>query len=337
MFWLICTNEFHIIWSFRFNTHSSSKLIGFVFLYFVLCSFRRFWNWTVQRRRSNAMNPKWELFVVQTIKLMQLDVIWCVHNVPVTKWIWNIVAHAKVIPFPFPFRSIQFQIDFSSTHNHWCHVDIHIKRSLNFLPIILAYYSYTECLETRTYAIAHRSSNHKKFVPRCRSDGTYAAVQCMGGAGCWCSDVSGKPIPNTTTTSGKPICPKIGKVNMRRSPPPPSHSVSRARNRNRICRRNDQRLFNSNLLKSFHAEYSRAHPASGLSTDKAVLDWKFNQLDVNKDEQIHKFELREMRRLVRKVRLKLVDFWTLTRFHLMKIHFQCWLGCEAKTVRPLIW
>lgn len=147
-------------------------------------------------------------------------------------------------------------------------------------------------------------------MPRCRSDGTYAAVQCMGGAGCWCSDVSGKPIPNTTTTSGKPICPKIGKVNMRRSPPPPSHhhhhhhSVSRARNRSRICRRNDQRLFNSNLLKSFHAEYSRAHPTTGHGppTDKIVLDWKFDQLDANKDEQIHKFELREMRRLVRKVR-----------------------------------
>lgn len=164
-----------------------------------------------------------------------------------------------------------------------------------------AYYSYTECLETRTYALAHRSSTHKKFIPRCRSDGTYAAVQCMGGAGCWCSDSSGKPIPNTTTTNGKPVCPKIGKVNIRRSPPGQMHSVSRARNRNRICRRNDQRLFNSNLLKSFHGEYSRAHPMDGPPTDKTVLDWKFDQLDMNKDDHIHKFELREMRRLVRKV------------------------------------
>ncbi|XP_031620477.1 SPARC-related modular calcium-binding protein 1 isoform X2 [Contarinia nasturtii] len=156
-----------------------------------------------------------------------------------------------------------------------------------------------ECLETRTYAIAHRSSSHKKFVPRCRSDGTYAAIQCMGGAGCWCSDGQGKPIPNTTTTSGKPICPKIGKVNIRRSPAR-TQSVNRTKNRSRVCRRNDQRLFNSNLLKSFYGEYSRAHPMENMPTDNIVLDWKFNQLDVNKDDKIHKLEFREMRRLVRK-------------------------------------
>lgn len=79
------------------------------------------------------------------------------------------------------------------------------------------------------------------------------------------------------------------------------HSVSRAKNRSRICRRNDQRLFNNNLLKSFHSEYDREHPMDSPPTDKIVLDWKFEQLDVNKDDQIHKFELREMRRLVRKV------------------------------------
>lgn len=137
-------------------------------------------------------------------------------------------------------------------------------------------------------------------MPRCRSDGTYAAVQCMGGAGCWCSDGQGKPIPNTTTTSGKPNCPKISKVNIRRSPSR-SQSVSRSRNRNRICRRNDYRLFNNNLLKVFYGEYSRAHPTEQILNDKIVLDWKFTQLDTNKDDKIHKLEFREMRRLVRKV------------------------------------
>lgn len=36
-------------------------------------------------------------------------------------------------------------------------------------------------------------------------------------------------------------------------------------------------------------------------TDKIVLDWKFNQLDANKDDKIHRLEFRDMRRLVRKV------------------------------------
>lgn len=76
---------------------------------------------------------------------------------------------------------------------------------------------------------------------------------------------------------------------------------SRTRSRNRICRRNDQRLFNINLLKVFYGEYSRAHPIEKMITDKMVLDWKFSQLDSNKDDKIHKLEFKEMRRLVRKV------------------------------------
>lgn len=153
--------------------------------------------------------------------------------------------------------------------------------------------------------MAHRSSSPNKFVPRCRSDGTYSAVQCMGGAGCWCSDGQGKPIPNTTTTNGKPICPKIGKVNIRRSPirhEQPRNNGNNNRNR-RQCRRADQRLFNSNLVKKFFNEYNRLNPSSsmGMAADKTVLDWKFSQLDSNKDEKLDKIEYKELRRLVRKV------------------------------------
>lgn len=157
--------------------------------------------------------------------------------------------------------------------------------------------------------MAHRSSSPNKFVPRCRSDGTYSAVQCMGGAGCWCSDGQGKPIPNTTTTNGKPICPKIGKVNIRRSPTRNQHINSGNYNRNRRqCRRADQRLFNSNLFKKFFNEYNRQNPSSPMITvaDKTVLDWKFSQLDSSKDEKLDKIEYKELRRLVRKVSLTLI-------------------------------
>lgn len=85
--------------------------------------------------------------------------------------------------------------------------------------------------------------------------------------------------------------------------------------RNRDCRQNDQRTFNNNLLKVFHNEYKRAHPAEKTITDKTVLDWKFNQLDANKDEKIHKLELKEMRRVIRQVgitRTKMIlgQIWT---------------------------
>lgn len=147
--------------------------------------------------------------------------------------------------------------------------------------------------------MAHRSASPKKFLPRCRSDGTYAAVQCMGGAGCWCSDGQGKPIPNTTTTNGKPMCPKISKMNIRRSP---ARSRSSANQSNRrICRRSDQRQFSVNLKKVFANEYNRLHPVDESTDDQTILQWKFNELDSNRDGKLQKFEFRILRRLVRKV------------------------------------
>lgn len=76
---------------------------------------------------------------------------------------------------------------------------------------------------------------------------------------------------------------------------------NRSRVRNRNCRQSDQRTFNSNLLGVFHNEYKRAHPNEKTIADRTVLDWKFNQLDANKDEKIHKIELKEMRRIIRQV------------------------------------
>lgn len=158
-----------------------------------------------------------------------------------------------------------------------------------------------ECLESRSYAIAHQSSSQNKFVPRCRSDGSYAAVQCMLGAGCWCSDGQGKPIPNTTTRNGKPNCSKKSKTNIRRSP---LRNVNRNK---RGCTRSDQGQFNTNLIKVFHTEHNRfvaqnKHLNAGTSvTDKIVLEWKFTVLDTNGNHLLDKIEYRELKRLVKKV------------------------------------
>lgn len=134
-------------------------------------------------------------------------------------------------------------------------------------------------------------------MPRCRSDGSYAQVQCMEGAGCWCSDSQGKPIPNTTTRNGKPNCMKQSKTNIRRSP---LRNVNRNR---RGCSRPDHAQFNTNLIKVFQHEHSRYNGRSVNSntSDKIVLDWKFGSLDTNGNHMLDKMEYRELRRLVRKV------------------------------------
>lgn len=79
--------------------------------------------------------------------------------------------------------------------------------------------------------------------------------------------------------------------------------VHRSRLRNRNCRQNDQRTFTSNLLNVFHNEYKRAHPTEETIGDEAILDWKFNQLDANKDEKIHKTELKRMLQVIRQVNI----------------------------------
>lgn len=122
----------------------------------------------------------------------------------------------------------------------------------------------------------------------------------MGGAGCWCSDGQGKPIPNTTTTNGKPICPKITKTNIRRSPVHDNRQSTRSQNR-RICRANDIYHFNNNLMNVFVIEYNRQHPDEKASNNQIVLNWKFDGLDVNHDEKLQKIELKTLRRLVTKV------------------------------------
>lgn len=161
-----------------------------------------------------------------------------------------------------------------------------------------------ECIESRTYAMAHRTSSSLiKFVPKCRSDGSYASVQCMKGAGCWCSDSHGKPIPNTTSTNGRPKCKKYTKTNIRRSPSRNQNSVRDKR----ICKKPDQRQFNSNLIHVFHGEYKRDHQGMQSNKNDEVIDWKFTTLDLNMDNLLDNTEYGAFRRLVRKVSTKQID------------------------------
>lgn len=134
----------------------------------------------------------------------------------------------------------------------------------------------------------------------------------MEGAGCWCSDSLGKPIPNTTTRNGKPKCLKKGKTNIRRSP---LRNVNRGAKRG--CTKADQAQFNVNLIKVFHSEHSRRATAGGGggggnsgtgAGDKVVLDWKFSLLDTNGNHMLDKIEYRELKRLVKKVRVFFVTF-----------------------------
>ncbi|XP_055918782.1 SPARC-related modular calcium-binding protein 2 isoform X2 [Eupeodes corollae] len=177
------------------------------------------------------------------------------------------------------------------------------------------------CIEARDYALKHKA----KFIPRCKSDGTYAAVQCLGNSGCWCSDITGKPIDSTSVRIGKPRCREFNKANIRRSPArhlnPGGGGVGLigggggggligsgmglgrgGGGGRRQCSAEDRSLFNVNLHKLYQNEYLRSglHKDASIPSDNTVLEWKFRNLDSNGNTVLDKSEYRELKKAVKR-------------------------------------
>ncbi|CAG9781876.1 unnamed protein product [Diatraea saccharalis] len=157
----------------------------------------------------------------------------------------------------------------------------------------------SSCMIALRYALKAQTGRRAPFVPRCRADGTYAAVQCVNAgasASCWCVSPDGKPLPDTAVRNGRPDCTKTGKSQTRRRA-----SVRGQRNK-RSCTRTDRALFNGNLIKIFSGDYERVRAAnSGPPEPREVADWKFRELDRDKSDTLRKSEYRGLRRLIKKV------------------------------------
>ncbi|XP_028177297.1 SPARC-related modular calcium-binding protein 1 isoform X2 [Ostrinia furnacalis] len=156
----------------------------------------------------------------------------------------------------------------------------------------------SSCVFALRYALNAPADRRAPFVPRCRADGTYAAVQCApagAAAGCWCVSPDGKPLPYTVVRNGRPDCTRTGKSHTRR------RSSVRGQRNKRSCTRTDRALFNGNLIKIFSGEYERARPGTTGSEPREVADWKFRELDRDKSDALQKSEYRGLRRLIKKV------------------------------------
>lgn len=148
----------------------------------------------------------------------------------------------------------------------------------------------------------------KFFLPRCRRDGYYAGVQCLGTTECWCSDLNGNPIKNTSTRRSKPKCRRDQR---RRTPPrlfsqepDGANSSEGVGGGHRPCNKTDRMQFNSQLIEEFRSEQQRSGQLAG-SSDAAVLEWKFNQLDTNANQVLDRQEVRELKKLVKRVSTQL--------------------------------
>ncbi|XP_035214941.1 SPARC-related modular calcium-binding protein 1-like isoform X3 [Stegodyphus dumicola] len=161
------------------------------------------------------------------------------------------------------------------------------------------------------------------FIPDCKPDGSYAEVQCHTSTGyCWCVDEAGKPVKGSSIQHERPNCavkvrqqlaekgrPQIAEGAGRRST---RRRSSRGKKNRKVCGSNERAEFNNNLIDTFESEYNRV-PHTTTTTiavgndplrdthEKEVVQWKFDQLDDNGDSYLKKKELRDLRRMTKRI------------------------------------
>ncbi|XP_044732171.1 SPARC-related modular calcium-binding protein 1 isoform X2 [Chrysoperla carnea] len=181
------------------------------------------------------------------------------------------------------------------------------------------------CLQSLRYAQSRRNAGITGlYIPRCRPDGMYAAVQCRDSGGtdlagvsganryCWCVTPEGKAVPNTTARTGRPHCGHHKRNNNNNNNNKNTGKAKTTRRYSRGgrkqrqgCKLLDKRAFNSNLIKIFKSEWqreltSKPEQRSELELDRIVLDWKFTVLDRNSNDNLEISEYVDFKRIVKK-------------------------------------
>ncbi|XP_067119038.1 SPARC-related modular calcium-binding protein 2-like isoform X4 [Centruroides vittatus] len=140
------------------------------------------------------------------------------------------------------------------------------------------------------------------FIPECKEDGSYSEVQCHSFTGyCWCVNHLGKPIPGSSIRYQRPNCAQPGETRKRNNRRRSSHI-----NKKKGCSNNDRSLFNTNLINLFKSEYLRIFHT--MQTDNPleteihrVIQWKFGELDKNQDDNLRRREIKDLRRMAKKI------------------------------------
>lgn len=136
------------------------------------------------------------------------------------------------------------------------------------------------------------------FVPECAPDGGFQLVQCHQLTGyCWCVDTQGRPLAGSSVHLQKPNCTTRRQGSFQRRA---SHQAQAKTG----CSSVDRSQFNQNLVGIFQKEFDRLpKPPAANATGRvaAVLRWKFSELDMDNDEFLQLHEVRDLRRLARRI------------------------------------
>jgi len=167
----------------------------------------------------------------------------------------------------------------------------------------------SRCLEEKRSALkTGDESGIPIFVPTCNEDGSYKQVQCHKGTGyCWCVTETGKPVPGSSVRNAKPLCHLLHVTGrFRRGKGKKGRKGEKGR-RN-VCTQADRTAFSSNLIDMVSTEHANMFGARGRpngtilgNAKKEVAEWKFAQLDEDRDGILKKKELKVFRGEIKKV------------------------------------
>ncbi|XP_022241297.1 SPARC-related modular calcium-binding protein 2-like isoform X2 [Limulus polyphemus] len=138
------------------------------------------------------------------------------------------------------------------------------------------------------------------FKPQCKEDGSFKAIQCHQLSGyCWCVDKHGKPLSGSSVKHGKPKCNTLGKRS-------DQERLFHADRKRKVCSNTDRTTFHKNLVNIFRSEYKRLlwsqdNDPKADSGSKHVIQWKFRQLDSNRDNTLRRKEFGDLRRMAKKI------------------------------------
>ncbi|XP_022335171.2 SPARC-related modular calcium-binding protein 1-like isoform X3 [Crassostrea virginica] len=175
--------------------------------------------------------------------------------------------------------------------------------------------SSSDCVRERNEALEiARRPTFGVYIPECNTDGTYAGRQCHVTSGfCWCATPDGKPIEGTPVRGKDPSCGGTKKRRQTRKRnrgkgKGKGKGKSKKKKRRKNCKTADKEKFNQNIVQVFTDEYKRAvvdplalTPDKNKTLAQKVIEWKFDQLDKNKDEILKRRETRTIKRMVRKL------------------------------------
>ncbi|XP_055879815.1 SPARC-related modular calcium-binding protein 2-like isoform X4 [Biomphalaria glabrata] len=164
--------------------------------------------------------------------------------------------------------------------------------------------THSKCFKERNEATeaSKKNLNSDVLIPTCNPDGSYFQIQCHTSSGyCWCVTKDGRHIVGTSSKAARPICNAHRKKRKGRG--------GTTRKPKEECSTKDRQTFNTALIKVFKEEYDRANSANTtggheddeFGTEKAIVLWKFNELDKNKDGKLKFKEIRHFKKMVKKL------------------------------------